>query len=406
MSLTRGSILILGCFDTKAEEFTFLYNCVSTCNKNVITLNTGVRQTKVGFPITFSADEVATAGASSIDELRTNNDRGKAVAIMALGASNIIARLVLEKKILGAIGMGGGGGTFIVLSAMQKIPLGIPKLCLSTLAGKDLTRQIAGKDITMMPSIVDIAGLNSISTRLIRQAAAAIIAMADIVPDEQSLKKRIAISMFGNTTDCVNVCTALLTDQGFEVFVFHSNGLGGKQMESLVAGGYFDAVLDITTTELADELCGGVCSAGASRLEAASIAGIPQVVVPGCLDMVNFSQPDTVPKKYQGRLLYNWAPDVTLMRTNEDENRILGKQLVRKLRKSQAPVTIVIPTGGISEISKEGSVFYRPEIDNVLFDTIREEAGSELKIVTIDAHINDEQFAREIVAVLLESMKQ
>jgi uncharacterized protein (UPF0261 family) len=350
---------------------------------------------------------VAMKAGHTISSLREKMDRGFAVEVMGKGAALIVKELVQANKILGAISMGGGGGTFIALTAMQEIPLGIPKLCVSTMAGKDVSRRIMGRDITLMPSIVDVAGLNRISKQVVRQAAAAICGMAALPPyKESSVKGRIAISMFGNTNQCVAQCSALLRNEGYEVFAFHANGIGGSTMEALIREKYFDAILDITTTELADELCGGVCSAGGDRLTAASELGLPQVVVPGCLDMVNFAQLNTVPEKYKSRDLYSWTPDVTLMRTNEEENIILAEQLVRKLQRSTAPVTIMIPTKGISQIDKEGAVFYCPEIDCALFDTIRKAASGKLKTVEVNAHINDDIFSTLLVRELLAMIEK
>ena len=406
MPTAAKSILILGCFDTKGEDFTFLYQCIRAQGKPVITVNTGVMQSQVAFPVDFSCDTVASEGGHDIHQLREKGDRGYAVEIMGVGAANIVAKLVKEKKISAAIGMGGGGGTFITLTAMQQIPLGIPKLCLSTLAGKDVSRRIGSKDITLMPSIVDVAGLNSISRLMISQAAAAICGMADvIISDQEDVTGRIAISMFGNTNACVGKCSGLLKEAGYEVFTFHANGVGGRTMESLIRENYFDAILDVTTTELADELCGGICSAGPGRLDAAAKVGIPQVVAPGCLDMVNFAQADTVPERYRGRQLYSWTPDVTLMRTNEQENQMLGELVVDKLSRSAAPVSILLPTKGISEVDKEGGIFYRPETDQVLFDAIKNKASGKIKVVELDAHINDEIFSTLLVSELLEMIK-
>src|SRR5690606_27028076 len=274
---------------------------------------------------------------------------------------------------------------------------------LTTLAAKDLSRQIGAKDITLMPSIVDIAGLNSISRHLIKQAAAAICAMSKVENDRDARSLgRVAISMFGNTTTCVSRCSELLRKEGYEVFAFHATGIGGKTMESLIMESCFDAVLDITTTELADELCGGICSAGPDRLNAAADKGIPQVVVPGCLDMVNFAQLDTVPEIYRSRKLYNWAPDVTLMRTNVEENKILGRRLAGKLNASQAATVIVLPNGGLSQIDAQGEVFYDPEATKALFEAIRAEARADVEITEVDANINDLEFADLLVQKLLQ----
>ncbi len=407
MSNNDKSILILGCFDTKGEDFSFLRSCITAQGKKVITMNTGVMGTAKDFPVDIESDQVALAAGYSIAALRESDDRGLAVDVMGRGAAKLAAKLVALNKIKAAIGMGGGGGTYIALSAMQEIPFGIPKLCLSTLAAKDLSRQMGSKDITLMPSIVDVAGLNSISKVLIRRAAAAICAMSQITEDkEDTVAGTIAISMFGNTSACVNQCSELLKKQGYEVLAFHANGVGGKTMESLIREGCFDAVLDVTTTELADDLCGGICSAGPNRLDAAADMGIPQVVVPGCLDMVNFAQPDTVPAQYQSREMYNWAPDVTLMRTNKDENKILGERLAQKINRSPAPVTVLLPAKGISQVDAQGGVFYRPEINRVLFDTIKENTKATIPVVEADAHINDPEFSAMLVNALLDVMKK
>lgn len=302
--------------------------------------------------------------------------------------------------------MGGGGGTYILLSALKQIPVGLPKLCLSTLAAKDLTSQMAGKDILLMPSVVDLAGLNNISRTLIRQAAVAVTAMGNLPPiPAYEVPGKIAISMFGNTTACVEQCSNLLRKLGYEVFEFHANGIGGITMESLTREGAFDAVLDITTTELADELCGGICSAGQYRLEAAGEMGIPQVVVPGCLDMVNFGPQTTVPEKYRTRDLYCWAPDVTLMRTDREENRRLASILTEKLNRASGPVSVLLPLKGLSQIDSLDGVFYGPEINGELFSEIKRGAKESIKVQEVDFHINDSRFAEIAVKALLEMME-
>ena len=398
---------MLGCFDTKGEDFPFLRECILAQGDSVVTINTGVMGTTDCFPVDFESDLVALEAGFSITDLRHEADRGHAVDIMGKGAAKIAAKLMKTGRTKAAIGMGGGGGTYIALSAMQEIPLGVPKLCLTTIAAKDLSRQMGSKDIILMPSVVDVAGLNSISKLLIRQAAAAICAMAKVTTaDDEATSGNIAISMFGNTTACVDRCSKLLKKQGFEVFAFHATGVGGRTMESLIRESCFDAVLDITTTELADELCGGICSAGPDRLNAATEMGIPQVVAPGCLDMVNFAQRDTVPERYKSRELYSWAPDVTLMRTNIDENTILGERLAHKLNRSTAAVTVLLPLKGISQIDAEGGVFYRPETNKVLFDTIKKHTKGTVDVIEVDAHINDEIFSEMAVKMLLDMIEK
>jgi len=396
-------ILMLGCFDTKAEVFNYLRERIRQAGERVLTMNTGTMGSTEDFPVDIEADAVAQAAGTTLNEIRQKADRGQAVAKMGEGAAKIIARLVAEGGLKGAVSMGGGGGTYIALSAMQSIPLGIPKLCLTTLAAKDLSRPMANKDITLMPSVVDVAGMNSIIRPIIERAAVAICAMANVHLSENVTNKgSIAISMFGNTTACVNQCTSLLEKAGYEVMAFHANGVGGATMESLIREGVFAGVLDVTTTELADELCQGVCSAGPARLTAAAEMGIPQVVVPGCLDMVNYAEPDTVPPRCRDRQLYSWAPNVTLMRTNQAENELLGKEIVQKLKNTNA--TIVLPLKGISQIDAEGNIFHNPEVNQALFDSIKESAGNNLEIVEVNSHINDQSFSAILVKKLLQIM--
>ncbi|GAB3942464.1 Tm-1-like ATP-binding domain-containing protein [Spirosoma harenae] len=403
----QKSIVIIGCFDTKGPAFAFLRNCILAKGESVLTINTGMMETTVDFPIDYDAETVAEAANDSLNRLRTSRDRGRAIEIMGTGAATIVAKLVRAERVKGAIGMGGGGGTFVALAAMQTIPFGIPKLCLSTMTGKDLTRQVGTKDVMLMASVVDVAGLNGMLTQLIEQAAAAICAMANVASTTyQKSAGRIAISMFGNTTTCVGYCTELLEKQGYEVIAFHANGLGGRAMESLIAEGHFDAVLDVTTTELADELCGGVCSAGPDRLTAATRMNLPQVVAPGCLDMVNFSQPDTVPVRYQHRQLYHWTPTVTLMRTDASENEQLGKLFAQKVNGSTADVTVVLPLHGVSQIDTAGNDFYNPEVNRVLFNTIKSNLSERVQLIESPAHINDPAFAEVLVASLLEILQR
>ncbi|TDE10252.1 Tm-1-like ATP-binding domain-containing protein [Dyadobacter psychrotolerans] len=407
MSSTDKFILILGCFDTKGEIFSYLRNCILELGEKVLTVNTGVMGTTDQFHVDFESDVVVLEGGMTINDLRKQRDRGQAMDVMGRGAGKIVAKLVEEGKVKAAIGMGGGGGTYIALSAMQFIPLGIPKICLSTLAAKDLSRQIGNKDITLMPSVVDVAGFNGIIKVLIQQAAASICAMSKVggLLNDTEIR-RVAISMFGNTTACVDRCTRLLEDKGYEVLAFHATGIGGKTMEALIRENCFDAVLDITTTELADELCSGICSAGPDRMTAAVEMKLPQVVVPGCLDMVNFAHPDTIPSKYTGREFYSWAPDVTLMRTDIAENVILGKQLISHLNRAAAPVSVVLPLKGISQIDQEGGIFYRPETDQVLFETIRSGVNQRVHLIEADLHINDPAFADLLVETLLDMINQ
>ena len=400
--MTKKYITIVGCFDTKSEVFEFLYQEISKVYPFVITINTGTLGSTDLFPVNFTSESVAEAAGEKLAITLESGLRTDAVEVMGRGAKAILKKLSDENKLAGVIGMGGGGGSYIVLNSFQDVPFGIPKICISTLATKDVSHLIGSKDIVLVPSIVDVAGLNSISKVLISQSAASIIAMSQVEVDFTKKKKRIAISMFGNTTACVAKCTELLEARNFEVFAFHANGSGGRTMEELIQGGYFDALLDITTTELADELCGGICSAGAGRGQSASKVGIPQVVVPGCLDMVNFGGLSSVPEKYKNRHLYSWSPDVTLMRTNEVENKELGTRLINNLKDSTSSVSVIIPSMGISQIDQKGSDFYNEDANNVLFMTLESEAAmNNIDCRSVPYHINEPEFAMIVVSEIL-----
>ena len=400
-------VVLIGCFDTKGEVFVYLRRAILAKNEHVLTINTGVMNAPLDFPVDYESDVVAQAANHSIADLRKNRDRGQAINVMGRGAAAIVKQLVDAGAVKAVVGMGGGGGTFIALAAMQSVPFGIPKFCLTTLAAKDLSRQVGSKDVTLMSSVVDIAGLNSIIAPLIEQAAAAICAMANTgsVFVNKSVG-RVAISMFGNTTACVDQCTELLKKQGYDVFAFHANGVGGQTMEALIAEECFDAILDITTTELADDLCGGICSAGPDRLRAAAERGIAQVVVPGCLDMVNFGHPDTVPAHFKHRTLYSWAPDVTLMRTDEAENKELGIRFAKKLNRSSGPVTVALPLNGLSQLDTEGAIFHRPEVDKILFEAIKTNLSETIPLIEAADHINDKSFSILLVNCLVDIMQK
>jgi uncharacterized protein (UPF0261 family) len=254
----------------------------------------------------------------------------------------------------------------------------------------------------MMYSVVDVAGLNRISTPILMNAAGAIVGMVETEMPPREERPLIAASMFGNTTTCVERARATMEGAGYEVLVFHATGAGGQTMESLIADGFIAGVYDVTTTEWADELTGGVFAAGPHRLEAAARAGIPQVVAPGCLDMANFGAPETVPEKYRGRTLYEWNPSVTLMRTNVEENAALGRILAEKINLSSAPVTVFLPLKGVSQLDSPGGEFWWPEADGALYDAIRAHLRADIPVVELDCNINDPEFADATAAKLLE----
>lgn len=392
--------------DSKGPEYDFVAGEIRRQGHDVLIIDVGTLDPPTLSP-DISRDEVlATLDPSERPSARTH-DRGFAVAAMSKAAPIVVERLAREGRIDGILALGGSGGTAIATAAMRALPIGFPKFMVSTLAGGSTAHYIGVKDIVMMPSIVDVAGLNQISKQLFAQAAHAICGMAEAPrPDVSSERPLIAASMFGNTTACVQRAKALLEEEGFEVLVFHASGSGGRTMESLIASGRIAGVLDITTTEWADELMHGVFSAGQERLEAAARNGIPAIVAPGCLDMVNFHAPDTVPETFLGRTFYEHNPQVTLMRTNKEECRQLGKILAEKLNLSTGSITVLLPLRGLSVISEKGGPFYDPEADAALFQALKTALREDIPVIECDAAINDEPFATACAQELLRLIRQ
>ncbi len=404
----KKTILMTGTFDSKGKEFDYLYRELLRRGVSVIAMDVGVFAPVSSFPVAVTAGEVAKAGGASLEELRREADRGHAMRVMCSGARHYAVKLQKEGASQGIIGMGGGGGTSIAATAMQGLPLGFPKVCITTLASGDTREYVGTRDIVLFPSIVDICGINRFSAMVMSRAAGAVCGMVEKEPlPDQKEKPIICISMFGNSTPCVEKCAALLEKRDYAPLVFHATGGGGRSMEEMIAEGHCEACLDMTTTEWADELCGGILSAGPDRLEAAAKAAIPHVIAPGCLDMVNFGSFETVPEKYRdaGRVFYEWNPMVTLMRTNLEENIALGKILAEKANRSRGPVAFVLPLRGLSILDGAGQPFCDWETNQTLFDTIRQYANPDIPILKVDANINDDLFAKEAVELLLKIMR-
>lgn len=394
------TIGIIGALDTKGAEFAFLKAEIEKRGFKTLVVDTGVLG-EAYFEPDVSRSQVAEAGGSNLDQLLERKDRGEAMAVMTKGVAEVARELYELERIDGIISMGGGGGTVIGTSAMRALPVGFPKLMVSTLASGDTTPYVGTTDITMMPSVVDVAGVNRISKRIYTNAAGAICGMVQGEPDESEDKPLIAASMFGNTTTAVDHAREIMEAKGFEVLVFHATGTGGQTMEALVADGYIAGVLDITTTEWADEICGGVLSAGPHRLEAAAKAGIPQVVVPGCIDMCNFWARDTVPEKYSDRTFYEWNPNVTLMRTTPQENQRMGAIFAEKLNSATAPVAVLIPLKGYSQLDLEGQPFYWPEANQAFIEALKRDLRQDVPVTELDYDINAPEFSSRVAETLL-----
>ncbi|MEK7397645.1 MAG: Tm-1-like ATP-binding domain-containing protein [Candidatus Poribacteria bacterium] len=395
------TVLIIGALDTKGEEYAFIKKLIEARGHKTLVLHIGVYEPHESIKPDIPNSEVANIVNADISDIQ-KMDRGPAMKIMSQGTAEIVRKLFAEKRFDGAIGMGGTGGTSVITAGLQTLPIGVPKVMVSTAASGDTRAYVGTRDIVMFPSVVDVAGINRISRQIFTRAVGAICGMVESeieLPKEE--KPIITASMFGNTTPCVDRCRENLTSKGYEVLVFHATGTGGKTMESIVEDGLVDAVLDITTTEWADEICGGVFSAGRARLDAPGKMGIPHLIVPGCVDMVNFGPKDTVPDKYVGRLFYEWNPSVTLMRTTPEENAEMGRIFAEKANLAKGPVAFLLPLKGVSMLDSEGQLFWSPDADSAMFNAIKSNIRKDIKVVELNANINDTVFADRAVEMLL-----
>ncbi len=395
-----ATVVLVGTLDTKGVEHDYLRELLRGHGVDTLLVDAGVLGEPLAEP-DIGRDEVARAAGADVRALAAAGDRGAAVEAMARGAAAIVARLHAEERVDGVLALGGSGGTAIATEAMRTLPVGVPKLMVSTMASGDTRPYVGASDVTMTYSVVDIAGLNAVSARILANAAAAMAGMALAEPPAAAGDRPlVGASMFGVTTPCVTAARERLEELGYEVLVFHATGTGGQAMEALMRSGFITASLDVTTTELADDLVGGVLSAGPDRLEAAGELGLPQVVSVGALDMVNFGPIDTVPPEFRSRNLYKHNPTVTLMRTTPEECAELGRRIGRKLNAARGPVTLFLPLRGVSLIDTEGQVFYDPEADKALFDALRETLDPGVDVRELDTHVNDPDFARAMADTL------
>jgi uncharacterized protein (UPF0261 family) len=393
-----ATVVLVGTLDTKGAENEFVRDRLLAAGVDVLVVDTGVLEPP-GFPPDITRQEVAAAAGADFEALVAARDRGAAITAMASGAEAVVRRLHEEGRLDGALALGGTGGTSIATRAFRALPLGVPRLVVSTAASGNTADYIRETDLILMPSVTDIAGLNRISTRILANAAAAVAGMVTAAPPATALAEErgrpmVAASMFGVTTPCITRARARLETLGYEVLVFHMTGTGGRTLESLAAQGLLAGVLDATTTELADELVGGIFSAGPDRLSAAGKAGIPQVVSVGALDMVNFGPMDTVPAEFKDRNLYVHNPITTLMRTTAEENTELGTRLARRLNAATGPTSLFLPLRGVSAIDVDGAPFRDEAADRALFGAIQDELDTErVELVELDTDVNDDRFA-------------
>jgi uncharacterized protein (UPF0261 family) len=400
------TVLLIGTLDTKGREYEYVRDLIRGRGLKTFVLDAGV----LGEP-TFApdspAERTAKAGGSSLAELREKRDRGHAIDVMGKGARALAVEMAAQGKFDGVISMGGSGGTSIGTTAMQALPVGMPKVMVSTMASGDVGPYVGVKDITMMFSVVDVSGLNRLSRRIFANAAGAVGGMVEQDMPKAADKPLIGATMFGVTTPCVDRVRTRMEADGYEMLVFHAVGSGGRSFEALISDGVFDGVVDATTTEWCDELVGGVLSAGPERLDAAARKGLPQVVSLGALDMVNFGPRETLPAKFEKRNIYIHNPQVTLMRTTPEECAKLGEIIAKKLNRTTGPTALFVPLKGVSAIDVEGMPFHDPAADAALFDALRKHLDrSKVDLVELDMPINDPAFADAMVDRLQAMLKK
>jgi uncharacterized protein (UPF0261 family) len=388
------TVVLVGTLDTKGREYAFLAERLREREVDVLLVDAGI----VGEPLTqpdVTRQEVAQAAGSDVAALAAAGDRGAAIETMARGAAEVVKRLHGDGKLDAIGGLGGSGGSALVTQAMRELAIGVPKLMVSTVASGDTSPYVGSVDVTMMYSVVDIAGVNRVSARIMTNAAGALAGMARAtVPDLGDERPIVVASMFGVTTAAVTTARERLEELGYEVLVFHQTGAGGGSMEKLLEAGFAVGSLDVTTTEFCDQVAGGVLAAVPERLESAGRAGLPQVVSLGALDMVNFGPRDTVPERFEDRNLYVHNPTITLMRTTAEEMAELGRRIAERLNGTTGPTVLFVPLRGVSAIDVDGQPFRDAEADEALFAALRERVDtSRVELVEVDADVNDPAFA-------------
>ena len=401
-------VVLVGTLDTKGTEFAFVRDLLHLQGLATLVVDAGSLGPPT-FPPDVPREQVFQAAGTTFNEIRAHADRGEAVAAAARGAAIVLQSLASRGRVQGVLGLGGSAGTVIGTAAMRALPFGLPKVMVSTLASGQTRPYVAGSDILMMYPVADLAGLNRITRASLTNAALALAGMVNprsTPPPSPADRPLVAATMFGVTTPCVDHARRILESNGLEIVVFHTTGVGGQSMEGLVRDGQLAGLLDLTTTELADELVGGILSAGPHRLEAAINARIPQVVSLGALDMVNFGPRETVPDRFANRLFYNHNPSVTLMRTTPEENAALGQGIARVLAQATAPLVLMIPLKGLSALDAPNAPFYNPTANRALFSALNQALANHpfVRLQSRDEHINDPSFAQAAAENLLALM--
>lgn len=408
---TQGSnmhtptIGLIGAFDTKAREYEFLKDCITRAGGAAVTIDIGVLGS-AGLDADVTREEVAAAGGGDLAAMRETANRGESMQVMARGAGAIVAERVAAGELGALLAIGGSNAAYVMAEVSGHVPIGFPKMVVSTIAAGNTRAYIKDTDMTLMYPVVDINGLNRVSRPILENAAHASVGMAQRTAVDADDSSLVGISMFGVTTDCGAAVSQGLEAEGIESLTFHATGAGGSTLEALVRSGLLHAVADMTTTELADDLVGGVCTAGPDRLTAAGAMGVPQVVSVGALDMVNFWGRETIPERFSDRLFLEHNPTVTLMRTTAAELTEVGKRMAEKLNAATGPVVVLFPTEGLSQLSVPGAPFHDPEADAALLAALKSHLRSDIPLHEFTTHINDPQIAKAAIELITQWLKE
>ncbi len=401
----RPTVVLLGTLDTKGREYAFVREHITARGVDVLLIDAGI----LGDPLTepdITRQEVAAAAGADVQDLADAGDRGAAIEGMGRGVTEIVLRLQAEGR-LDAIGaLGGTGGTTLATHAMRALPVGVPKLMVSTVASGDTSPYVGTVDMTMMYSVVDVAGINRVSAQILVNAAGTLVGMATApkLPLDEA-RPLVAASMWGVTTPCVTTARERLEEHGYDVLVFHQTGTGGDSMEALIRTGLVEGVLDVTPTELVGELAGGVWPAGRERLEVAGRLGIPQVVSLGGLDLIALGPPDSMPDQFRSRWIYRHDEHMAAARTTAEESASLARVIARKLNAATGPVALFVPLRGFSPLSTPGADFHDAEADAALVDGLRELIDpSRVELHEVECDINDPELAIAMAERLYELM--
>lgn len=398
-----GRVYVIGTYDTKGDELGYVNDLLKAKRVSTCTVDVSTRSHNQSPDV--SAEEVALHHPERPDFLKDNEGRGDAVTAMAEALEIFILQ---RKDVLGVLGLGGSGGTSLVTKTMRALPVGMPKIMVSTVASGNVRPYVGESDIFMLYSVTDIAGINRISSTILGQAAYAMVGMVEnTLPELKEGKPVVGMTMFGVTTSCIEQIREQIQDR-YECLIFHATGTGGRSMEKLIDSGFVQSVIDITTTEICDLLIGGVLSAGEDRMDSIIRTGVPYVVSVGACDMVNFGAIETVPEPYRSRNLYVHNPQVTLMRTTPQENRMIGEWMARKLNRMKGPVNLLLPEKGVSALSVKGQPFYDPEADQALFETLEDkvETNQNRQISRLPVDINDPAFASAATEIFLNQIEK